>query len=230
MKARISSPLYYIKTCIPKVRTYTERFKVILNNVYLDGGNMASIVRVDTIAFLVVGLIIGGLAGYIGYSLLAPTPTPGEAKTFYVVATLWQFSLYDANFNRVSKIEVNKGDRVTLIFVPASFIPRGLVEELEGEYIEKAVKAGLLKSKEEFEGYKNEARMTLAKTAYGAGFIPHGLAIRGYEDKVNVVSQGKPITVTFTADKVGEFDIYCSQFCGWGHTFMKLEKAFVVKG
>jgi len=193
---------------------------------------MASIVRVDTIAFLVVGLIISGLAGYIGYSLLAPTPKPGEAKTFYVVATEWQFSLYDANFNRVSKIEVNKGDRVTLIFIPSPFIPHDLYEELEDEFIEKAVKAGLLKSKEEFEEHEEKAKKTLnlAKTAYGVEFIPHGLAISGYEDKVNVVSQGKPITVTFTADKVGEFNIYCSQFCGWGHGFMKLEKAFVVKG
>jgi nitrous oxide reductase len=101
---------------------------------------------------------------------------------------------------------------------------------LEYEFIEKAVKAGLLKSGDEFEKYEEDAGKTLAKKVYGVEFIPHGLAIRGYEDRVNVVSDGKPVIVTFTADKVGEFDIYCSLFCGWGHAFMKLNKAFVVKG
>jgi hypothetical protein len=130
----------------------------------------------------------------------------------------------------VEKIEVSRGDRVQLIFVPKPFMPRELHEELEHEFIEKAIKAGLLKSKDEFEKYEEEAEKTLAKKVYGVEFIPHGLAIRGYEDRVNVVSDGKPIIVTFTADKVGEFDIYCSLSCGWGHAFMKLDKAFVVKG
>jgi restriction endonuclease S subunit len=130
----------------------------------------------------------------------------------------------------MEKIEVNRGDRVQLIFVPKQFMPHELHEELEHEFIEKAIKAGLLKSEDEFEEFEEEAEKTLAKEVYGVEFIPHGLAIRGYEDRVNVVSDGKPVIVTFTADKVGEFDIYCSNFCGWGHAFMKLDKAFVVKG
>jgi hypothetical protein len=130
----------------------------------------------------------------------------------------------------VEKIEVSRGDRVQLIFVPKQFMPRELYEELEHEFIEKAIKAGLLKSEDEFEEFEEEAEKTLAKEVYGVEFIPHGLAIRGYEDRVNVVSDGKPVIVTFTADKVGEFDIYCSLPCGWGHAFMKLDIAFVVKG
>jgi nitrous oxide reductase len=130
----------------------------------------------------------------------------------------------------VDKIEVSRGDRVQLIFVPKPFMPHELYEELEHEFIEKAIKAGLLKSEDEFEEHEEEAEKTLAKEVYGIEFIPHGLAIRGYEDRVNVVSDGKPVIVTFTADKVGEFDIYCSNFCGWGHAFMKLDRAFVVKG
>jgi nitrous oxide reductase len=130
----------------------------------------------------------------------------------------------------VDKIEVSRGDRVQLIFIPKQFMPHELYEELEQEFIEKAIKAGLLKSEDEFKEHEEEAEKTLAKEVYGVKFIPHGLAIRGYEDRVNVVSDGKPVIITFTADKVGEFDIYCSNFCGWGHTFMKLDKAFVVKG
>jgi nitrous oxide reductase len=130
----------------------------------------------------------------------------------------------------VDKIEVSRGDRVQLIFIPKQFMPHELYEELEQEFIEKAIKAGLLKSGDEFEKYEEDAGKTFAKKVYGVEFIPHGLAIRGYEDRVNVVSDGKPVIVTFTADKVGEFDIYCSLFCGWGHAFMKLDKAFVVKG
>jgi alpha-mannosidase len=80
----------------------------------------------------------------------------------------------------VDKIEVNRGDRVQLIFVPKPFMPHELYEELEHEFIEKAIKAGLLKSKDEFEEHEEEAEKTLAKEVYGVKFIPHGLAIRGY--------------------------------------------------
>ena len=189
----------------------------------------ASMFRLETIAILVAGLIIGGIVGWLAASTLAPPPA-GTVGTFYVLATEWTFTIFDSEFKRVDKIEVNKGDRVMLIFLPSTFMPHELYEELEHEFIEEAIKAGLLKNEEEFEKYEEEAEKTLAKEAYGVEFIPHSLAIRGYEDKVNVISEGRPITISFTADKVGEFDIYCSLFCGWGHAFMKLEKAFVVKG
>lgn len=133
----------------------------------------------------------------------------------------------------MDKIVVNRGDRVTLVFLLKPFIPAELYEEIEHRFVENAIKKGLLRSEDEFEKYEEEAEKTLglAREAYGVEFIPHGLAISGYEDKVNVMAtEGKPIIVTFTADKVGEFDIYCSLFCGWGHAFMKLDKAFVVKG
>ncbi len=71
----------------------------------------------------------------------------------------------------------------------------------------------------------------MGKEAFGVKFIPHGVAISGYEDKVNVhLTEGKPVVVTFVADKAGTFDIYCSLFCGWGHGYMRLEGAFVVRG
>lgn len=190
-----------------------------------------SIFRLETIAMLVVGLIVGGIVGLlVAPSIAQPPPPAGSVKTFYVLETEWAFALYDSGFKRIDKIVVNRGDIVQLIFIPMTFMPKELHEELEHEFIEKAIKAGLLSSKDEFEKYEEQAKETLAKEAYGIKYIPHGLAIRGYEDKANVVSEGKPIIITFTADRVGEFDIYCSYVCGWGHGIMKLDKAFIVKG
>lgn len=55
-----------------------------------------TLLRMETIAFLVVGLIVGGLAGYLAFATLAKPQVGGEVKTFYVVATEWTFTLYDS--------------------------------------------------------------------------------------------------------------------------------------
>mgnify|MGYP001770623386 CR=1 FL=1 len=127
------------------------------------------------IAFLIVGLIVGGLAGYIVFTTLAKPQVGGEVKTFYVLATEWKFTLYDASFKPGDKITVNRGNRVVLVFIPSNFIPHELYEELGHEFIENAIKKGLLRSEEDFEKYEEEAKKTLAKNAYGVELLPHGL-------------------------------------------------------
>ncbi len=177
-------------------------------------------------------LIIGLAAGYGGAMLLRQggAETKGE-KVYYVMPVEWHFGVYDANFNPVEKIEVNKGDTVKLIILPKPFIPPEVYEHIEEEFIETALEKGIIASEDEFKKYEHEAEESLGREAFGAEFIPHGVAIEGYEDKVNVIiMDGKPRIVTFVADKEGSFDIYCSQFCGWGHGFMRLEGGLVVKG
>jgi heme/copper-type cytochrome/quinol oxidase subunit 2 len=48
----------------------------------------------------------------------------------------------------------------------------------------------------------------------------HGLKLEAYDINA-IVEPGKPATVTFVADKTGEFPFKCSVFCGTGHMSMK---------
>ena len=48
----------------------------------------------------------------------------------------------------------------------------------------------------------------------------HGFKLNGYDVNVTVVP-GEITTVTFIADKTGEFPFKCSVFCGTGHFGMK---------
>lgn len=50
--------------------------------------------------------------------------------------------------------------------------------------------------------------------------VDHGMAIKEYNINTKV-NKGKTETIEFTADKAGEFEIYCSVFCGSGHKSMK---------
>ena len=186
--------------------------------------------RLVGVAFLF--LVIGAIAGFGGASIMRQgAEGRGEEKVYYIMPVEWTFGIYDENFKPVEKIEVSKGDVVKFIILPSPFIPPEVYDEVEEKFIEMAVEKGLIASKEEYEKYEHEAKESLGREVFGAEFIPHGVAIEGYEDKVNVIiMDGRPRVVTFTADKEGAFDIYCSQFCGWGHGFMRLEGAFVVRG
>ena len=48
----------------------------------------------------------------------------------------------------------------------------------------------------------------------------HGFKLDAFNINATL-PQGEPVTVTFVADKVGEFPFKCSVFCGLGHTDMK---------
>ena len=50
--------------------------------------------------------------------------------------------------------------------------------------------------------------------------VKHGFAIDYYSVNVNV-EKGKDTIVTFTPDKAGTYDYYCSVFCGVGHIGMR---------
>lgn len=50
--------------------------------------------------------------------------------------------------------------------------------------------------------------------------VTHGIAIPEFNISENLVA-GKVIDVTFTPDKAGSFDFFCSIFCGSGHKDMK---------
>ncbi|BCJ87896.1 cupredoxin domain-containing protein [Effusibacillus dendaii] len=48
----------------------------------------------------------------------------------------------------------------------------------------------------------------------------HGFAIKDTNIKVDAVTAGNDKTVTWTPDKPGEYELYCSTMCGTGHADM----------
>ena len=50
--------------------------------------------------------------------------------------------------------------------------------------------------------------------------VPHGFSIMEYgiNERLN---PGEPVAIEFTADKEGEFTMFCSVFCGSRHSKMK---------
>ena len=59
-------------------------------------------------------------------------------------------------------------------------------------------------------------RVTLVLT--GRDFV-HGFGVPDFNVRVDAVP-GKTVTITFVADKVGEFVYLCDNFCGEGHDRM----------
>lgn len=49
---------------------------------------------------------------------------------------------------------------------------------------------------------------------------PHGLGIKAFGVKTLIPRTGE-VSVEFMADRVGTFDISCSEYCGTGHGAMK---------
>jgi cytochrome c oxidase subunit II len=49
----------------------------------------------------------------------------------------------------------------------------------------------------------------------------HGLAIKALRLKAPIPESGAAVTVEFVADRIGAFDITCSEYCGRGHAGMK---------
>ena len=51
----------------------------------------------------------------------------------------------------------------------------------------------------------------------------HGFAIKKLKIDVDVPKDGRAVTVEFTAPPEGQYEIECSNFCGFGHKRMKAE-------
>jgi len=187
-------------------------------------------------ALIVAGVAMIAVAAGLAYWVLAAEGNPssytsGEMKVYYIVPAGWTFAIFNEDFERIDKIVVDKGDTVVLVALPSPFVPEELHEEIEKEAMEKLMEAGVAQSLEQLEEFHEEAEKQLGREAYGVEFIPHGVAIEGYENKVNVdLSNGLPRVIVFEASEPGAFDIYCSVFCGVGHGYMVLDDAFVVNG
>ncbi|HET8775779.1 MAG TPA: IPT/TIG domain-containing protein [Thermoanaerobaculia bacterium] len=50
--------------------------------------------------------------------------------------------------------------------------------------------------------------------------IGHGFRLRTYADSSHALIPGSPITIQFTAHTAGQFQFFCTRFCGSGHSGM----------
>jgi hypothetical protein len=160
----------------------------------------------------------------------AVTPPGGPGKTFYIVVHHWGFAIYDSEWNEIPRIVVQKGDTVTLYVIPAE----ALTEEAHEEFEERTIQRGI------GDLPPNDPKiMDKIEEAEEAGLLNHSVAILEYG--INIPTDVSKVTskanspreaflmgnpgggsVTFTADKVGRFDIICLIFCGYGHPWMVL--------
>ena len=180
------------------------------------------LLSIGLIAGWVVGVAMGLIAG--GFFGTPTDPSEGaELKTFIVIPFHWGFAVFDSERNRLDVIEVNQGDIVQLVVMPASALSHGLHEQFEEIMIESGI--GDLAP-------GNETAQALAE-AEAMGLMTHTLSIPEYGVRVEVTGNTNDPAeahqvVQFVADKKGSFDFLCQIFCGAGHPWMTLSGGLVV--
>ncbi len=208
---------------------------------------MATIVAFAALTALTAAV---GLA-FFGTINLAPKGVRGRGIVFYVVAYHYGFAFYDADGNERETIVVGVGEPVTLSILPAQALPR----ELALEYAERSTRLSIggltpgvpaIREKiiEDFalgnvehivgiSGHPVYVTTSVTPLLAGAPFREHGpRTLR------EAIAQKDPAirSVTFTAKRVGAFDVICvdsgmdgAGTCGWGHKWMVARGAFVVR-
>lgn len=187
---------------------------------------------------IIIVIVIVVLAYLLSQQYVTQPPKP--TKVFYVIAYHWGFEFYDSNLNRVERIVVNKGDIVKIYVFPGKAFSGEMHHELEELTVESGIgeyPPGSMEIEE------------LLEEADEAGLLDHGLAIM--EFNVNIITDYEAFTgeaasleefleveavdaterhsITFTADKVGSFNIICSLYCGYGHEYMVAEGGLIVQ-
>ncbi|HET7875046.1 MAG TPA: hypothetical protein VFN71_05930 [Methylomirabilota bacterium] len=201
-------------------------------------------------AALGVATVLVGLA-FFGKVSLGPRPPVGTGTVFYVVAYHYGFVFYDSALVEREAIEVKAGETVTLFVVPGQALPEEVFLEYAGRSLRLAI-GGLPP------GDPRIREKMLEDLALGN--VEHIIGIAGHPvylaTQVATVLQGErfrrggPATlaeairqkdpaiksVTFTAKKVGAFDVICvdsgmegTGTCGWGHKWMVAKGALVVR-
>lgn len=177
-------------------------------------------------------------------------PRP-EGTAFYVVPYHYGFAFYDRDFREVEAMEVREGEAVTLYIVPALALSEeaflryarrtqgraiGGLEAGDPRILEKIMEDLDLGNVEHIVGISGhpvyvttDVASTLGGRRFRAG-APGTLAevVRARDSTIK--------TVTFTAKKVGAFDVICMDSgidgagtCGWGHMSMVASSALVVR-
>lgn len=193
---------------------------------------------------IVVLLLLGKLS-------LAPQRSGGGGAVFYVVPYLYGYAFYDSDFSEIETMEVKAGDTVTLYIVPSHALSKEAVLEYAERTRERAI-GGLAPGDPEIRK-KILEDLELGNIEHIIGISAHpvyaptnvtpalgGQRFRqgGPKTVREAVLRGDPAikTVTFTAKKIGAFDVLCidsgtegASTCGWGHKWMVAKGTFVVR-
>ncbi|MCS6769897.1 MAG: hypothetical protein NZ570_05620 [Candidatus Caldarchaeum sp.] len=194
-------------------------------------------------------ILVLAAATLAGSAALTLEPSPFKLrplKTFYVVAYFWGYVFYDETFNEIPYMVVNRGDEVVINLIPASVIIRdpGLSarERTYVEYENRTHRSGV------GELPPRDPRITVELVkAHEDGYSDHGFFIEGYNKGTYTCSKcggGHQVrnslqqvlqeasaamgVVRLVADKPGSYTVYCIIYCGYGHTYLRVENAFVV--
>ncbi|MBI4587334.1 MAG: hypothetical protein HY725_00730, partial [Candidatus Rokubacteria bacterium] len=191
------------------------------------------------------------ILAFLGKFPPAPRGAGRAGAVFYVVAYHYGYAFYDRNFSEVEAMEVKEGEPVTLYIVPSQALPR----EVALEYAERTLAApigGLAPG-------DPRIRQKILED-FALGNVEHIIGISGLPvyvtTNVTAALNGRPFreggpptlreavergdptikTVTFTAKRVGAFDVLCvdsgmdgAGTCGWGHKWMVAKGAFIVR-
>ena len=206
-----------------------------------------------TIAVAAVLSVVTALTGlvFFGKISLLPAPPAGTGTVFYVVAYHYGFAFYDSALVERPTIEVKAGETVTLFVVPAHTLP----EEVFLAYAERslALPIGGLPPGDPRIRAKMLEDLALGNVEHIIGIAGHPVylatevapVLRGERFRrdgprtlADAISQKDPAikSVTFTAKRVGAFDVLCvdsgmegTGTCGWGHKWMVAKGALVVR-
>lgn len=188
---------------------------------------------------------------FLGKISLTPASAPESGSVFYVVPYHYGFAFYDRDLVERERIEVREGETVTLAIVPAQALPR----ETFLEYAERSLTLtiGDLPPGDPRVRQKIVEDLALGNVEHIIGIAAHPVYLT---TNVATVLNGKPFReggprtladavrqrdpaiklVTFTAKRVGAFDVLCVDSgmdgggtCGWGHKWMVAKSAFVVR-
>ena len=183
-------------------------------------------------------------------SLVAEAPS-ADGSVFYLVPYHYGFAAYDGQFREVERIEVEEGAAVSLHIVPAL----ALAHETFLAYAERPVRAGIggrppgdpeIRRRIEEDLRLGDVEHIIGITAHAVHVttnVAEALGGRSFREGAprtvrEAVERRDPSikTVTFTAKRVGEFDVLCVDSgiggegtCGWGHQWMVGKKALIVR-
>jgi hypothetical protein len=202
------------------------------------------------LALLTAATAFTGLV-FLGVVSLAPEAPRDEGTVFYVVPYHYGFAFYDRQFAEIEKIQVKEGETVALHIVPATALAR----ETFFAYAERSIRAGIgrLAPGDPQIRRKIDEDLVLGDVEHIIGVSAHAVHVQtdvtgalggrifreGAPKSVREAVEGKDPsikTVTFTAKKVGTFDVLCVDSgmdgggtCGWGHQWMIAKGALVVR-
>jgi len=196
-------------------------------------------------------LSVAAVLAFLGRLPLGFSQRAGTGTVFYVVPYHYGFAFYDRDLNEIETVSVKAGEAVTLRIVPAHALPEAVFRQ----YTERSMKLAIggLPPADPAIRRKLQEDLDLGNVEHIVGIAAHPVylatdvasVLRGRPFRDNgpatlreAVSQSDPTikSVTFTAKKVGAFDVICvdsgmdgAGTCGWGHTAMVAKGAFVVR-